>query len=44
MKMFSALVTAAFCIVSIGIQAQNETPKGFSKGNITLPGNTIVEG
>ncbi len=44
MKLFNALLTAACCIISTGIHAQNDIPKGFSKGNITLPGNTIVAG
>lgn len=44
MKMFKSLFTATFCMVSIGLLAQNDMPKGFSKGNITLPGNTIVTG
>lgn len=44
MKMFIFLLTAAFCTVSIGLLAQKDVPKGFSKGNITLAGNTIVTG
>ena len=44
MKMFRSLLTAAFCIVSIGLLAQNDVPKGFSKGNITLAGNTTITG
>lgn len=44
MKLFVTVFAGALLTVSIFAQGQNDVPKGFSKGNITLPGNTIVEG
>jgi hypothetical protein len=44
MKIFITIIAAAISISCISLQAQNNLPKGFSKGSITLPGNTVING
>ena len=41
LKMFSALLLSLFVLQ---VTAQTEAPKGFSKGKIVLPDNTVVTG
>lgn len=44
MKILKILSAFAFSLFFVQLQAQNDLPKGFRKGNIVLPDNTIING
>jgi hypothetical protein len=44
MKNFKFFIVMAFSTSFLHLHAQKEIPKGFSKGSITLPDNTIIAG
>jgi hypothetical protein len=44
MKIFQILATSALSLVMLNANAQNDAPKGFVKGSITLADNTTLNG